>query len=287
MNSHALTFLGLDAVALANDCLGESHGALVPAQLRRRAIFRELGGRQGQLSSFVNGIFRGKVHHPSTATMRATEETSSVTAKPLDTHLSSTIQTERYRDDTIAIPSTRLRNFRLVRRFQFIVIALLCLCLSSTHGFGPREIPFVRNRGGVLLGHMDIQSDTTQFGRGDRHLSASLNEGDVVVYQKGTWLVDGVVVGDGSEPEWEYAMVETIQVVWTHNCEHGVIRALHLEFDEPEQRLQLTDPLEEIEFGPEQLIARLPVTWIDESLREQATLNVLLTHDVWKQYHQS
>ena len=36
------------------------------------------------------------------------------------------------------------------------------------------------------------------YGRGNMHLSAALNIGDFVVYQTGSWEVDGVLVGDGS-----------------------------------------------------------------------------------------
>jgi hypothetical protein len=46
----------------------------------------------------------------------------------------------------------------------------------------------------------------------------------LVVYQTGTWTVDGVQVGDGTPPKWQYARVENVQIVSTHNCEHGVIR---------------------------------------------------------------
>ena len=38
-------------------------------------------------------------------------------------------------------------------------------------------------------------------GRGLDHLSAALEEGDLVLYQVGSWTVDGVTVGDGDEPE--------------------------------------------------------------------------------------
>ena len=60
-------------------------------------------------------------------------------------------------------------------------------------------------------------------GRGLDHLSAALEEGDLVLYQVGSWTVDGVVVGDGDEPALAYAVVDTLQLVFTHNCEHGWI----------------------------------------------------------------
>jgi hypothetical protein len=114
---------------------------------------------------------------------------------------------------------------------------------------------------------IDFQSDSSQFGRGEMHLSAILNEGDVVVYQKGTWMVDGVVVGDDTQPpSFQYCQIETIQLVWTHNCEHGVLRGLALETEvvegsNKEEVLAIVEPLESVEFGPEQLVARLPVEW--------------------------
>jgi hypothetical protein len=37
---------------------------------------------------------------------------------------------------------------------------------------------------------VDLQSDETVYGRGDFHLSASLEDDDVIVYQNGTWTVD-------------------------------------------------------------------------------------------------
>ena len=64
---------------------------------------------------------------------------------------------------------------------------------------------------------IDLQSDTAQFGRGEMHLSALLEDGDVVVYQTGTWYVDGVEVGTGEPASFAYAVVDNVQVVWTHN----------------------------------------------------------------------
>ena len=130
---------------------------------------------------------------------------------------------------------------------------------------------------------MDFQSDESKYGRGEWHLSADLYEGDVVVYQTGTWYVDGVAVGEATisgsestEPRLEYAQIDTIQVVWTHNCEHGVIRGTKLvkvlagdmpptgneiDGDASQSKQSLLQRLDDhaVEFGPEQLVARLPV----------------------------
>ena len=145
---------------------------------------------------------------------------------------------------------------------------------------------------------IDYQS-SEHFGRGEDHLSAFLQDGDVVVYQTGTWYVDGVQVGDvnnnnddsddSDTPSFRWAMIDTMQVVWTHNCEHGVLRGITLYEEEEDEdgddndkeeenqskpltegrrrRLKTSNPLEFIEFGPEQLVARVPFEWdSDEQL---------------------
>jgi hypothetical protein len=76
-------------------------------------------------------------------------------------------------------------------------------------------------------GIIDYQSNTNQFGRGEQHLSAVLYEGDTVIYRTGNWYVDGVLVGDG-DIQYKICRIETIQIVWTHNCEHGVLRGLDI-----------------------------------------------------------
>lgn len=127
---------------------------------------------------------------------------------------------------------------------------------------------------------IDYQS-SDKYGRGDQHLTAALHEGDIVVYQTGTWLVDGVAVGDGTwPPHWEYCLVDTIQIVWSHNCEHGVVRGFPVELlvvdmDEDQdnahdgsddsartrrsRQLLRANFDEMIDFGPEQLVARIPI----------------------------
>lgn len=151
--------------------------------------------------------------------------------------------------------------------------------------------------------NIDFQSDNSLYGRGERHLSAILNEEDVVVYQTGSWEVDGVIVGDGDEdapPMMQYCKVDTLQIIWTHNCEHGFIRGISVEIisgnsdgdyasEEQEDsnnscrivscRTAPDDDLEFVEFGPEQLIARLPVEWLDEN-RERGHLVVPLPKEL-------
>lgn len=118
--------------------------------------------------------------------------------------------------------------------------------------------------------YVDFQKD---YGRGQNHLSAFLEEGDVVVYQTGTWWVDGVQVGDGDVSSFEWAKIDTLQVVWSHNCEHGVLRgiALKTKQDFGLQRQLLVseaEPMDIVEFGPEQLVARVPVKWEVDDQRQ-------------------
>jgi hypothetical protein len=139
---------------------------------------------------------------------------------------------------------------------------------------------------------IDYQSDAKNYGRGDKHLSAALEESDVVVYQTGTWYVDGVQVGDGNPPAYHYASVDNVQIVWTHNCEHGVIRGLSLELVEHDtdgdndgkkfQRLtQMQGLARDIEFGPEQLVARIPVERAGDN-EEDFIPYFRLTDQLWK-----
>ena len=118
----------------------------------------------------------------------------------------------------------------------------------------------------------DFQSDSTQYGRGDRHLSAVLQEGDVVAYQTGSWYTS-------MASWWSHSLVETLQVVWTHNCEHGVIRGWKLE---PENGiLQQQQQADLIEFGPEQLIARIPVEWTQDCCCRPL---VPIGEELWQQH---
>lgn len=123
--------------------------------------------------------------------------------------------------------------------------------------------------------NIEYQSD---WGRGQQHLSASVSEGNIVVFQGGTWFVDSVQVGDGTDPYFCYALIETIQLVWTHNCEHGVLRGLQVDIDDA-GNVKLIQPVATIEFGPEQLIAKIPVEWDEAS--ETGKLLVSVCDDAW------
>ena len=61
--------------------------------------------------------------------------------------------------------------------------------------------------------------------------------------------------------------MDTIQVVWTHDCEHGQIRGFKVVpvADEVGSMVsvEVDESMEYVEFGPEQLIARISSSWND------------------------
>jgi len=155
---------------------------------------------------------------------------------------------------------------------ETLAILIFCFLIPKASCFVPKGWTTVdtcrRHHTAVLSAQkeptIDLQSDETMFGRGDFHLSASLEDDDVVVYQTGSWEVDGVEVGDGTPATWQYARVENVQIVWTHNCEHGVIRGVALKPVFGKDSSPLFQVMQEqIEFGPEQLVARIPTEWND------------------------
>ena len=98
--------------------------------------------------------------------------------------------------------------------------------------------------------------EATEGGRGQAHLSTRLEEGDWVLYQTGTWMVDSVLVGPGDPPRLKCAMVDCVQVKCTQTCEHGVVHAFDAEV--VDGAIVCHEGAEEIDFGPEQLVARIP-----------------------------
>ncbi len=127
---------------------------------------------------------------------------------------------------------------------------------------------------GCSRGVVDRQSDATKYGRGISHISADLREGDIIAYQDGTWFVDGTEVGDGSPPIVRYLKVDTIQLVWTHNCEHGVINGFDVMCAaigtvEIGNHFVVTDDY--IQVGPEQVLARIPVELMKENSADDET----------------
>jgi hypothetical protein len=59
---------------------------------------------------------------------------------------------------------------------------------------------------------LELQQDC---GRGQEHLSARLEQGDVCVYQVGSWMVDWVEVGPGELPRLLLARTDIVQINWT------------------------------------------------------------------------
>jgi hypothetical protein len=166
----------------------------------------------------------------------------------------------------------------MMAKMIFLIVALVvCLVLPCGLAF---HLPNILNNGKPLRTLLSLsivyQSDC---GRGEHHLSASISEGNIVVYQGGTWFVDSVQVGDGSDPHFSYAVIDTIQVVWTHNCEHGVLRGVQIELF-GDRRAKLVEPLVEVQFGPEQLIAKIPVEWNEAT--QTGNLLVPVHHDMWQ-----
>ena len=117
-----------------------------------------------------------------------------------------------------------------------------------------------------ILNNIDRQSDSNKYGRGVDHISADLKEGDVIAYQAGTWYIDGLSeVGDGSPSFVRYMVVDTIQLIWTHDCEHGVINGYDLLVEDASNEDQIVEmkskfiPRDEyLQIGPEQILAKIP-----------------------------
>jgi len=120
--------------------------------------------------------------------------------------------------------------------------------------------------------NIDRQSDSNKYGRGVDHISADLREGDVIAYQAGTWYIDGLSeVGDGSPSYVRYMVVDTIQLVWTHDCEHGVVNGYDLLVEDASNEDQIVEKSkfiatdEYLQIGPEQVLARIPTHQIHDN----------------------
>jgi len=106
---------------------------------------------------------------------------------------------------------------------------------------------------------LELQRDC---GRGLEHLSARLHEGDLCVYQVGTWHVDYTPVGSGAPPRLLIARVDVLQLNWAGDHEHGrIIGTAINSVNGSVVHVQECEPHGAVEFGPEQLIARIPADW--------------------------
>ena len=125
----------------------------------------------------------------------------------------------------------------------------LSFLVASINCFPQIKMPTARKpQSSVALG-ADFQRD---FGRGAEHLSFLVEPGDLLAYATGSWHVDGVEVG-GGEREVLLLRADTLQVVWTHNCEHGYIRGFVCEI--AGGGVQETENY--VEVGPEQILCRM------------------------------
>lgn len=84
--------------------------------------------------------------------------------------------------------------------------------------------------------------------------------------------------GDGSDATIRYMLVDTIQIVWTHNCEHGVINGFDVTVVNDQNEPSLVDGSgaivevgsifnignEYVQCGPEQVLAKIPALKHDE-----------------------
>ena len=126
-------------------------------------------------------------------------------------------------------------------------ILLLSILLPTSFGFTLPTTYHLNNNSLVLFNNnndniIDRQSDSNKYGRGVDHISADLKEGDVIAYQAGTWYIDGLSeVGDGSPSHVRYMVVDTIQLVWTHDCEHGVINGYDLLVEDASNKDQIVE----------------------------------------------
>ena len=87
-----------------------------------------------------------------------------------------------------------------------------CSCLGSSSSSSSDPAATTGN----MQTSIEYQSDSLNFGRGARHLSAVLEDGDTVVYRTGYWFVDGVRVGDEEDYQYRLCRISGLQVVWTH-----------------------------------------------------------------------
>jgi hypothetical protein len=109
---------------------------------------------------------------------------------------------------------------------------------------------------------IELQRDC---GRGLAHLTARLVEGDVCVYQVGTWHVDWSEVGSGTPPRLLLVRADCLQLNWTNDHEHGRIIATAINsIDGSSVHIDEDEPYAAVEFGPEQLVARAPAAWADD-----------------------
>ncbi|KAL7434243.1 hypothetical protein ACHAXM_003962 [Skeletonema potamos] len=168
----------------------------------------------------------------------------------------------------------------LLRKTTFALpLSLIHSSLSFSHEklrLSPSGLTPQQKRRSIMIlqldEQIDRQSDKSKYGRGINHISADLNEGDIIAYQDGTWYVDGTEVGNGSPATVRYVLVDTVQIVWTHDCEHGLVYGFDLIVAGNDGQVVSCDasgPIiekgsifiiqdEYVQCGPEQILCRIP-----------------------------
>ena len=107
----------------------------------------------------------------------------------------------------------------------------------------------------AVLRFEDMELQATTGGRGLYHLVAQLEDGDFVMYQEGSWCVDSVVVGPGDPPRLR-ARWSTASKSSARRRASTVVHAFDAEV--VDGAIVCHEGAEEIDFGPEQLVARIP-----------------------------
>lgn len=167
---------------------------------------------------------------------------------------------------------------------------LLLSLIRSSLSFGNAKSQNPYSRLTSLHQQIDRQSDKSKYGRGIDHISADINEGDVIAYQEGTWYVDGTEVGDGSPAIVRYCLVDTVQIVWTHDCEHGLVYGFDLTVAHNDEDVSyesgvivkkgsmfIVENESYVQCGPEQILCRVPVSltelkWKNDAIQAYASL---------------
>lgn len=90
-------------------------------------------------------------------------------------------------------------------------------------------------------------------------------------------------IGDGTDPVVRYMQVDAIQLVWTHNCEHGVVNGFDamVSSDDGAEVVSIgeTGAVVErgscfvigddyVQVGPDQVLARIPTTSLEQKQKD-------------------
>ena len=148
----------------------------------------------------------------------------------------------------------------LTSLFIHVNYAAICGAFATNH-----RLTAAPQYGRVVAPCMNAIELQRDCGRGLEHLSARLVEGDVCVYQVGTWMVDWSPVGSGTPARLLLVRVDCLQLNWTMLNEHGRILATAINgWQGDEVRIDEGEEYAGVEFGPEQLVARVPAAWDDD-----------------------